>query len=79
MEDWQSNLSTTPSNSLLVSTANGKLIRLYCPIPAVCNAPVAGIQKGESVRIERIYTNEEIDLLYEIEGLSLPHTYFIIV
>jgi len=76
MSQWQQFLTNTPSNSLLIYTTNNTLIRFYCPIPAICDIPIAGYVKGHAVNIDGIYQNADDQLLYLIGGLKLPHHYF---
>jgi len=76
MNNWESLLEKTPSNSILVSTPNQKLLRFYCPILATCCKPIAGYKSGDSVTIEGIYTNESNQMLYLIDGLKLPFDHF---
>jgi len=77
MSDWKQSLDKLSTNSLLVSTPHQSLIRFYCPIPAICKDPIAGYKQGDNVSIEGIYQNDD-QLLYLIDGLTLPHHYFIL-
>ena len=79
MDDWRSNLTTIPSKSLLISTSGGKLIRKYCPVPAKCIQDVANIKEGETIQIDGIHADDQYLILYQIDGLNLPHEYFIII
>jgi hypothetical protein len=75
MSDWQDSLDHISSKSLLISTPYQTLIRFYCPIPAICVSPIAGIRKGDWVSVEGIHQHKN-QLLYLIDGLKLPHSYF---
>jgi hypothetical protein len=79
MNSWETNLTHIPSNSLLVSTHDKELIRLFCPIKAKCIKQVADINEGQTIHINGIYENEDCLLLYEVNGLKLPHEYFILI
>jgi len=43
----------------------------------MCKDPIAEYKDGDSVFIEGVYQNED-QLLYLIDGLKLPHHYFIL-
>ena len=79
MHYWQQELENIPTNSLLISTSQKKLLRFYCPITAVCTTPVALLNKDEQVSIEGIFQDENGRLVYLIDGLKLPHTHFEII
>ena len=69
-------LAQTYTNSLLVSTPMGNLLRLYCPILATVRLPVAHLSGKQQVRITAIMETKEFELLYEIDGNMYPHSYF---
>jgi hypothetical protein len=76
MSNWKQSLDKISSGSLLISTAHQSLIRFYCPISATCVKALAGYEVGEQVFIDGIYHDENHALLYLIDELKLPHTYF---
>lgn len=76
MDEWGYSLDKLSDKSLLVSTSRRVVLRFYCPIKARCSIPVAGHLKGDEVFIEGIKQTKDHELLYLIEGLHLPHTYF---
>ena len=73
---WEQSLDKISSNSLLVSIPKQTIIRFYCPIPAECIQKIANHQPGDPVHIEGIYQKRSSELLYMIDGLTLPHHYF---
>jgi hypothetical protein len=76
MSERFSRLAQTYNNSVLVSTAMGNLLRLYCPIMATARIPVAHIGAKQQVRVTAIYETTDFQLLYEVDGNMYPHHYF---
>lgn len=71
-----SNLLNTYTNSVLVSTPIGVLLRLYCPVAARIRSPVAGYQKDEQVHITAIHESHGGKLCFMVDGKLLSHRYF---
>lgn len=76
MSHWKQTVAKLPTNSLLVSTPNHRIIRFYCPIRAECISKIAKYNTGDTVFIDGIYHDENHALLYLIDGKKLPHFYF---
>lgn len=75
-EEFYHPLSRVSDNSLLVSTRTQKVIRLYCPIEAVCIRAFRSYSYGDSVTITAVKEDENKQLLYRIGALTYPHHYF---
>jgi len=69
-------LERVSQSSLLVSTASDKIIRLYCPIQAVCILSIHSFYNGDRVTITAIEEDEQARLLYQIDGLPFPYNHF---
>jgi hypothetical protein len=70
------NLANTYTNSVLVSTPTGVLLRLYCPVIARVRSPVNGYGKGDQVSITAIHESHEGKLCYMVDGTLLSHRHF---
>ena len=69
-------LASTYTNSVLVSTPTGMLLRLYCPVIARVRSPVAGYQTGDHVSIIAIHESRGGKLSYQVEDQLLGHKHF---
>jgi hypothetical protein len=76
MDEWKQSLDKLSEKSLLVSTPKRILVRFFCPITAKVKKPIAGYKQGDTVFVEGIKQDRDHQLLYLIDSLYLPHTYF---
>jgi hypothetical protein len=76
MSDRFKQLSKTYSNSVLVNTLMGNLLRLYTPVTARVRKPIAHLQVNELVPVTAILESEDHKLLFMVGEYMYPHTYF---
>jgi len=72
----ESSLGQVSSGSLLIFTQYGELIRIYCPLQAICIKSVHIYTPGDRVTITHIFEDPRFRLIYQIEGLSFKHHNF---
>ena len=65
-------------NTLIVITSTGKILQLFTPIKAICNAATVGIPIGTTVFIEAIMLHKEHKLCYKITGVWYVYWIFTI-
>jgi len=68
MSDKFNALRKEYSNSVLVSTPTGTLLRLYAPITAKAVRDSDGYTKGQRLRISAVFESKEHILFYVIDG-----------
>lgn len=69
-------LASTYSNSVLVSTPTGVLLRLYCPVAARVRSPVAGHRINDQVLVTAIHETRAGRLTYMVGSELLSHRHF---
>jgi hypothetical protein len=76
MSEHFEQLAKTYSNSILVNTLMGTLLRLYTPVMARVRKPIAHLKVNELVPVTAILESEDHKLLYMVGQYMYPHTYF---
>jgi hypothetical protein len=76
MSETFSRLAQTYSNSVLISTLIGNLLRLYAPISAKVIKPIHHYKQGDIVSVTGILESKEHKLFYMIGEMTYPYHYF---
>jgi hypothetical protein len=63
--------------SLLISTPKG-IRRKYVPFSVITRENTGGLVKGKVYLVRKILTGDQDKLLFEVEGKSYLHSYFLI-
>jgi Fe-S cluster assembly ATPase SufC len=67
------------SDSILIITKEGKLLRLNCPFYVIVIYGSQVYKKGEKVSVEAVKISDELQLLYLIEKILFPYYLFAII
>lgn len=73
LNEFYKHIST---DSILVVTATGDLIRLYCPFEVKASVAFPEIEQGTIVKVERVQVTKERNDVYIIDGKGYLAIYF---
>lgn len=76
LNEFYKHIST---NSILVVTREGKLIRLYCPFKVKAKVSFPQIEAGKISWVEKVLVSEELKDVYIINGQGYLMVYFDVV
>jgi hypothetical protein len=76
MSEKFSELARSYSNSIIVSTLIGNLLRLYAPITAKVIKPIHHYKQGDTVAVTGILESNDCKLYYMIGEMTYPYHYF---
>lgn len=76
MSEQFSRLMNTYSNSVIISSLIGTLLRLYTPVTAKVIKPIHIHKEGDIVAVTGILESKEHKLFYMIGEMTYPYHYF---